>query len=49
MQKYLLDKALSPVHKFIHFEHSGGIILLIAVIVALILINSPFQHAYGKF
>ncbi|MGS2740810.1 Na+/H+ antiporter NhaA [Sinomicrobium sp. M5D2P17] len=49
MQKNLLDKALSPVHKFIHFEHSGGIMLFLAVIVALILANSPFQHAYSEF
>ncbi|RNL78170.1 Na+/H+ antiporter NhaA [Sinomicrobium pectinilyticum] len=49
MQKNLLDRTLSPVHKFIHFEHSGGIVLFIAVIIALILANSPFQHAYGEF
>ncbi|WP_268225759.1 Na+/H+ antiporter NhaA [Sinomicrobium oceani] len=49
MQKNLLDKALSPVHKFIHYEHAGGIMLFLAVVAALILANSPFEHAYNEF
>ncbi|RAV29410.1 Na+/H+ antiporter NhaA [Sinomicrobium soli] len=49
MQKDLLDKTLSPINRFMHYEHAGGIVLFLAVIAALILANSPLEHAYNEF
>jgi len=37
---------LSPIQKFIRTESSGGLVLFIATIFALILANSPFQDIY---
>ena len=40
---------ISSIVKFIRFESSGGIILLLAAVIALIVSNSPFSHYYTNF
>lgn len=46
---YLIDRFVKPVQKFIQHEKSGGITLGISVVLALILANSPWSHAYFEF
>lgn len=41
-----IDKITVPVNKFIHQEHTSGIVLFISVLVAIIWVNSPLQHFY---
>jgi NhaA family Na+:H+ antiporter len=41
-----IDKITAPVNKFIHQEHTSGIVLFISVLVAIIWVNSPLQHLY---
>ena len=48
-KKYPIDKVLTPVQNFINQEKSGGLILGISVILALILANSPISHSYLNF
>jgi len=47
-QSYPIDKITQPVSKFINQEHTGGIVLFISVIAAIIWVNSPFQHSYHQ-
>lgn len=53
MNKRIQDKVnnhiLMPLHGFIHQEKSGGIVLAISVIVALLLANSPWSEQYFHF
>lgn len=44
-----IDKLVQPVQKFIAHEKSGGLVLGISVIIALILANSPLSEAYHHF
>lgn len=48
-KKTLLGKLLLSIHEFIQKEKSGGLVLGISVIVALVLANSPWQDAYFDF
>lgn len=41
-----IDQILVPFKHFIHQEKSGSIVLGICVIIALIIANSPLEHAY---
>ncbi len=43
-----IDHLLSPVQRFIHRQTSGGIVLLIAAIAAMILVNSPLEPLYKE-
>src|SRR5690554_1708083 len=43
---YPIDKFNKPIQKFIQNQKSGGIILGISVIIALILANSPLADSY---
>jgi len=40
---------LTPFEEFIHKESSSGILLMVFTIIALILANSPWHHAYHEF
>ena len=41
-----LDRVLAPLRHFLHTESSGGILLLVAAVVALLWANSPFAGSY---
>jgi NhaA family Na+:H+ antiporter len=43
-----IDKITAPVNKFIHQEHTSGIVLFISVLVAIIWVNSPLEHFYHE-
>lgn len=46
MPKSPIDRLLKPVHRFIHQEFTGGIILFVSVIAALVWVNSSFSESY---
>ncbi len=46
---YPIDRIVYPLQRFIKQEKSGGIILGISVVVALILANSPWAESYFHF
>lgn len=48
-RKAPIDKVVKPIQKFIQQEKSGGLILGISVIVALVLANSPLAEDYHRF
>ncbi|TDE18024.1 Na+/H+ antiporter NhaA [Dyadobacter psychrotolerans] len=41
-----IDQILKPVSKFIHQEFTGGIILFVCVIIAIVWVNSPWAESY---
>ncbi len=43
-----LARAVQPFVRFLHVEAAGGILLVIATVVALIWANSPWQASYDK-
>lgn len=49
IKKVPIDKVVKPIQKFIQQEKSGGLILGISVIIALILANSPLHLQYHHF
>lgn len=42
----VFDRIASPFEEFIHNQTSGGIVLMFATVVALVIANSPFAEAY---
>lgn len=42
------DKIVSPIEEFIHNQTSGGIALMLATVVALIIANSPLADDYAR-
>jgi len=44
--QFLAERALATFQRFLQVEATGGIVLLIATVVALIWANSPFAHGY---
>jgi NhaA family Na+:H+ antiporter len=49
VKQYPIDKVVKPIQKFIQQEKSGGLVLGISVLIALILANSPLAHDYHHF
>lgn len=43
-----IDKIVQPVQRFIQQEKSGGLLLGISVIIALLLANTPLSHSYHE-
>lgn len=43
-----IDKIVQPIQRFIQQERSGGLLLGISVIIALLLANSPLSHGYHE-
>ena len=41
-----IEKLTYPIQEFLHKEASGGILLIIATITALVWANSPFADSY---
>lgn len=48
-KKAPIDKLVRPIQRFIQLEKSGGVVLGISVIVALVLANSGWSDAYHHF
>ncbi|ACU62099.1 Na+/H+ antiporter NhaA [Chitinophaga pinensis] len=46
MAKTPIEKILRPIHRFIHQEFTGGIVLFISVIIAITWANSPWHESY---
>lgn len=44
-----INKIILPVQRFIQQEKSGGLVLGISVVLALVLANSPWRHDYFEF
>lgn len=42
-------RLLRPLQQFLETEHAGGVVLLVATVVALIWANSPWGHTYRSF
>jgi NhaA family Na+:H+ antiporter len=42
-----LARAAQPIARFLHVEAAGGILLLLATVIALVWANSPWQASYG--
>jgi len=42
-----LDKVLKPIHDFLRLESSGGLVLMVAAVLALIVANSPLSPYYA--
>lgn len=41
-----IEKILNPIQEFMHAETSGGIVLIICTVIALVWANSPFAESY---
>lgn len=48
-RKYPIDRIVYPIQRFMRQQKSGGIILGISVLIALILANSPLKEQYFHF
>jgi len=48
-KQYPIDRVIAPVQHFINQEKSGGLVLGISVVIALILANSPWAGHYFHF
>lgn len=46
--KTTLEKILIPIQKFLYLESSGGIVLVISTIIALLWANSEFSESYFR-
>lgn len=46
MTKSPIDQLLKPVNRFIHQEFTGGIVLFVSVVVAIVWANSPWHESY---
>ncbi|MEN0052284.1 MAG: Na+/H+ antiporter NhaA [Mucilaginibacter sp.] len=47
-QQTPIERITAPVNKFIHQEHTSGMVLFISVVIAIIWVNSPLQHFYHE-
>jgi Na+:H+ antiporter, NhaA family len=48
-RRRILPRPLAePIHEFLHAETTGGAVLLIAAVVALVWANSPFSDTYAR-
>lgn len=47
-KKLPIDKITEPVSRFIHQEHTSGIVLFISVLAAITWVNSPLGHSYHQ-
>ena len=45
-QLTLVEKILTPIERFLKLQASGGVVLLVATALALIIANSPLSHLY---
>ena len=45
-KKEPIEVLLNPINEFLHKEASGGILLIICTLIALIWANSPWSDSY---
>lgn len=48
-ERRLSERFLSPIAEFLHIESAGGLVLMAAAIIALIVANSPLAEGYQNF
>ncbi|GGW24712.1 Na+/H+ antiporter NhaA [Arenibacter certesii] len=48
-KRYPIDRVTNPIQKFMNQQKSGGIVLIISVVIALILANSSLSEFYFSF
>ncbi|WP_320171586.1 Na+/H+ antiporter NhaA [Maridesulfovibrio sp.] len=48
-EQLAIDRMLQPFYEFVKVESSGGVVLIVATIIALIWANSPWGHLYEAF
>ncbi|WP_027720621.1 Na+/H+ antiporter NhaA [Maridesulfovibrio zosterae] len=46
---HIIDKMMQPFYEFVHIESSGGLVLIITTIIALVWANSPWGYLYEAF
>lgn len=46
MTRSILDRTIEPINRFLHYENSGGAVLFISVVIAIVWANSPWSEAY---
>lgn len=46
MNRTIFDRSIEPINKFLHYENSGGAVLLLSVLIAIVWANSPWSEAY---
>ena len=47
-RRHPVVRLLSPLRDFLHTEAAGGVLLVLAAIVALVWANSPWQASYER-
>lgn len=48
-QKQINNRLVIPVQRIVHHKKSGGIVLAVSVVLALLLANSPWEESYFSF
>ncbi len=48
-ERWLPSRFVRPLIRFIHIESAGGVVLLVAAVVALLWANAPFGESYEHF
>lgn len=48
-QRWIPRRFVRPLLRFIHIEAAGGVILLVAAVIALVWANAPFGETYERF
>jgi Na+:H+ antiporter, NhaA family len=48
-QRWIPQRFVRPLLQFIHVESAGGVVLLVAAVVALVWANAPFGESYEHF
>ena len=47
--RWIPSRFVRPLIRFIHIESAGGIVLLVAAVIALLWANAPFGESYERF
>ncbi|MDT8377187.1 MAG: Na+/H+ antiporter NhaA [Mariprofundaceae bacterium] len=46
MNRVAADKPLTPIQRFLQLEYAGGLLLVVAAVIAMLVVNSPFRWLY---
>lgn len=47
-QRYSIDRFRRPFHDFLRDQSNGGVVLFMAVLVAMVRANSPWKDSYQQ-